>query len=644
MKSPKKSFKEVVVHKFKKLKFVAVYLFLPLLLFPLLSLKADQKSSPGKSHGEEAFPINWKRYYDHDELTEIYRRMVKKFPNLINLVSTGKSIQGRDLWLLEITNFNTGPPESKPGLYIDGAIHGNEVQGTICALYTAWYLLTRYGNDAYVTNLMDTRSFYIKPAVNADAAHSFVADPNTMHHPRWNYRPVDNDGDGKFDEDPEEDINGDGEISYMRRRNPNGRWKVGEDSRLLVRCDPDEPPGGWELLGYEGIDNDGDGLVNEDIPGGMDLARNFPARWSISAGYPYPLSEPETKSTADYLMAHKNVAAIVHHHNFGQLIMIAAGPYQRREAGRSPFSRMSKYATEVDKKMDALSSVQIPGERRADWNNYLVLARRGVEITNYRPVPGGGVGQFSAWGYEHFGAFTFLVELWNIPADFNEDGVVDQVEMLRWVDREFHGEGWVDWKPYKHPTYGDIEIGGTFKKFVRRATPGKYLEQLAMKMNDWSLYIAYNLPRMKISSVKIKPIASVSKVFDGAVSRKESTFFIESKKSKGKGLLTWVGIEVTNEGMLPTKSRMAHILKILPKDKLELRGKNFEVLGYTELDRNLRPQKFVKEKKVEFDWIDGYETKRIRWLVRVEQDASLEAVFTSTRGGSARRSFSITLD
>jgi hypothetical protein len=631
--------------KNQTIRILVAWLFTILILLPFFCyLSAEQKSSPGRSHGEESFPINWKRYYSHDELTEIYRGMVKKFPRLVKLVSTGKSRQGRDLWLLEITNFKTGPPESKPAFYLDGAIHGNEVQGIMCALYTAWYLLTRHGHDSFVTELMDTRAFYIKPTVNVDAANAFVTEPNTMHHPRWNYRPVDNDGDGKYDEDPEEDINGDGEISRMRRCNPNGRWKVGDDPRLLVRCQADEPSGGWELLGYEGIDNDGDGLVNEDIPGGVDLARNFPARWSFSAGYPYPLSEPETKSTAEYLLAHRNVGAIMHHHNFGQLIMIAAGPYQRREARRSPFSRMSKYPTEVDKKMEGLRNVQVPSERSSDWQKYLTLTRRGVEITNYRPVPGGGAGQFSAWGYEHFGAFTFLMELWNIPADFNEDGIVDDSEMLRWVDREFHGEGWVDWKPFKHPTYGDIEIGGTFKKFVRRATPGKYLEQQAMKMNDWALYLAYNLPSIKISSMKIVPVASVSKTFKGKVTQKGSSLTVSAEKNSGKGLLTWVEVEVTNQRMLPTKSRMAHILKILPKDNLKLTGKDFEVLGYSELDRNLRPQKFSKEKKAEFDWIDGYETKRIRWLVRVERSSTLEAVFKSSRGGTARKKVALTLD
>jgi hypothetical protein len=633
--------KEVILRRLKQARFLLIPIILMLFLFSLTSDVRGRHQSPGKSHGEEAFYINWKRYYTHDELTEIYRAMVNKFPGLVKLVSTGKSVQGRDLWLLEITNFKTGVPITKPGVYVDGAIHGNEVQGIMCALYTGWYLLTRYGNDAYVTQLMDTRAFYIKPAVNVDAAHSFVAEPNTPHHPRWNFRPVDNDGDGKFDEDPEEDIDKNNEISLMRRRNPHGRWKIGSDPRLMVRCEPGEPAGGWEMLGYEGIDNDGDGRVNEDIPGGVDLARNFSARWSISAGHPYPLSEPETRSTADYLMQHKNVGVIVHHHNAGRLIMIAAGPYERREPRRSPFSRGGKYPTDVDKKMERLRSIQVPNERIGDWRSYVTLTRRGVEITGYRPVVGGGAGQFSAWAYEHYGVYCFLMELWSIPADFNEDGRVDAEERLKWVDREFHGEGWVDWKPFKHPTYGNIDIGGTYKKFVRRATPGKYLEQQAVKMNDWTLYLAYNLPLIEVSRLKVTSGQAFDAIGQGKISQQGSQYVISTGTAAAPGILAWLEVDIENKRMLPTKSQMALKLKLLPKDTLQLKGKGLEVLGYMELDRNRLPKKFINKKIAEFDRIEGYGTKRVRFLVRAKKNTTVNAVFTSIRGGTAGKSVSL---
>ena len=63
------------------------------------------------------------------------------------------------------------------------------------------------------------------------------------------------------------------------KKDPNGRFKLSpDDPRLLVPVKPGEK-GEYELLGLEGIDNDGDGLINEDPPGGYDMNRNWPADW-----------------------------------------------------------------------------------------------------------------------------------------------------------------------------------------------------------------------------------------------------------------------------------------------------------------------------------------------------------------------------
>ena len=48
-----------------------------------------------------------------------------------------------------------GAAETKPAMWVDGAIHGNEINGVTCSLYLAWYLLTRYDYDPYVQGLVD---------------------------------------------------------------------------------------------------------------------------------------------------------------------------------------------------------------------------------------------------------------------------------------------------------------------------------------------------------------------------------------------------------------------------------------------------------------------------------------------------------
>ena len=125
---------------------------------------------------------------------------------------------------------------------------------------------------------MDQRVFYIAPCVNPDGRVSFFNDPNTAHSSRRNRRPYDDDKDGLVEEDGYEDLDGDGEVLRLRRSNPFGAWRTGDEPRLIRRRRPDEP-GEWELLGTEGVDNDGDGRINEDPPGGVDLNRNFPTEW-----------------------------------------------------------------------------------------------------------------------------------------------------------------------------------------------------------------------------------------------------------------------------------------------------------------------------------------------------------------------------
>ncbi|PIV50115.1 MAG: peptidase M14, partial [Flavobacteriaceae bacterium CG02_land_8_20_14_3_00_34_13] len=80
--------------------------------------------------------ISWNRYNTYDGVTEILQKIVKAYPNLARLESIGKSVEGRDIWSIAISDFKTGNPDKKPAMYIDGNIHSNEIQGTEFSLYT----------------------------------------------------------------------------------------------------------------------------------------------------------------------------------------------------------------------------------------------------------------------------------------------------------------------------------------------------------------------------------------------------------------------------------------------------------------------------------------------------------------------------
>ena len=63
---------------------------------------------------------------------------------------------------------------------------------------------------------------------------------------------------------------------------PNGRYRRNEkDQRIFERVPADEV-GDLTRVGSEGIDNDGDGRINEDGAGGYDMNRNWPSGWQPS--------------------------------------------------------------------------------------------------------------------------------------------------------------------------------------------------------------------------------------------------------------------------------------------------------------------------------------------------------------------------
>src|SRR3989337_1276931 len=119
-------------------------------------------------------------YGKHRTFNELYKTMkdlADAYPKLSKLYSIGKALQGRDLWTMEITNLATGPAKEKPCLWIDGNTHAGEVTGCAVCLKTIGYLLTKYGKDPFVTDLLDTRGLYILPRLNPDGAEIFLVQP-----------------------------------------------------------------------------------------------------------------------------------------------------------------------------------------------------------------------------------------------------------------------------------------------------------------------------------------------------------------------------------------------------------------------------------------------------------------------------------
>ena len=202
-------------------------------LLAALALTSLAAPAPAQSDREPKIPIAWNRFYDYDGIVALCEQLAAARPDLCRIESIGFSEEGRPLPLITVFNPATGPEEEKAAMWIDGNIHGNEVQGSEAAVYAAWYLLERYGELPAVTELVDERVFYILPMVNPDGRQYWFDDPNTMHSSRSGKRPTDNDNDGLFDEDGPDDLDGDGDLLALRKRVTPGTG--------THRISPDDP-------------------------------------------------------------------------------------------------------------------------------------------------------------------------------------------------------------------------------------------------------------------------------------------------------------------------------------------------------------------------------------------------------------------
>jgi hypothetical protein len=227
------------------------------------------------------------------------------------LRSLGKSHEGRDIWLVAVGSPSGAPLATRPGLLIVGNLTGNHVVGSALALETIRYLLSGAG-DTSLASVLRERVVYVVPRLDPDGAEAMFAAVKTDR--RRNGLAFDDDNDGRVDEDPPEDLNGDFVISVMRKLDPSGAYMVNPaEPRLMKKADPSQGEVGAYALYVEGRDTDGDGFLNEDGPGGVDLDRNFQHAypyWQRDAG-PNMVSEPESRALMDFVVAHRNIGAIL---------------------------------------------------------------------------------------------------------------------------------------------------------------------------------------------------------------------------------------------------------------------------------------------------------------------------------------------
>ncbi|MFC1477326.1 M14 family metallopeptidase [candidate division KSB1 bacterium] len=567
------------------------------------------------------------RYHNYAESTAILRDLARAYPRLAKLYSIGKSVTGtKELWCIEISNTETGPAEEKPAAYFDGNHHSSEVVGGEVTLYLAHYLLTNYRSDPEIRQLLDTRVVYIVHRGDPDGAEAYITGKAD-----WDAASVpgasDRDNDGRKGEDGTDDIDGDGEILRMRIEDPNGQWKPHpDDARYMIRRERGDTAGPFYRVIDEGIDNDGDGRLNEDPPiTGFISNRNYPAFWSSVDGRyrgqgDYPLQEHNARLICDFILSKPNISQVESYHTTSGI-------------------HLRPYA--------ALPDDEFPPQ---DLHDYSAILAKGNEITTYPAAsvyndfttidpnlpwdkqPGVRHGVFIDWTYVHLGLFSVTTELWTMEPIVNEVGWGDiprdkplfaiqgrynredvQLRILQWLDLHkddpaLSGQGFTDWKPFRHPALGEVEIGGFTKYWLRNPPPGPHFEKLVTDQVKFAIVRALLTPIVGIKEVNIVP--------------------------EGRNRGVWnVTVTAANDGYLDTSMEQARNARIARPDRLTI---ELPDNAATDDPRSVSFP-FMRGTRGS-DFVSNYSAS---WRIQAQQGTKIKIVLVSEKGGTVRREITL---
>lgn len=274
----------------------------------------------------------------------------------------------------------------------------------------------------------------------------------------------------------------------------------------MTRRQPDDAEGDFYNVYDEGlIEGEWNGLEIETAPAlfGNDFNRNYPVGWQsedVQRGSgDYPLSNPETRANADFLLAHPNVCAVVDMHTSGGQNLYTPGYKSPKQA--------HKQDIELYKAMGKIANQE---------NGYPVLSLYDEYMPQSSPQTCGGFDDFC-----HFilGIPAMTIECWDLaersglhpvyPPKENKSDEEKEDElcaMLRWVDENIGKDVYQPWTAFEHPQLGKVEIGGCDAKFVSQNPPPAYLEQEVAKHTAFMLRLMNMLPCLNVDTVRTEQL------------------------------------------------------------------------------------------------------------------------------------------
>lgn len=530
--------------------------------------------------------MHFDHYLRYDEMTDFLRTLCAAHPGLAVMDSIGKTYEGRDIWLITVTDFSTGSPESKNALSMDGGIHATEVASTMGVLHTLDALLSGFGTDEAITRLLRLHTVYAIPRINADGAELVLTTPGKVRGSVEKYYPLQ---DGVVPED----INGDGEILQMRIPDPAGRWKAADfDPRVMEERGPADCTGPFYTLLPEGMVHGEDRIALHEAPPqeGLDPNRQFPFDWSDhvpdecgqNTSGPAPLHDKEVQALHSFVLSHPNIAFEMNFHTYGGQ-HISPLDFCPRE---KPLSGDAELFNKLGSMFHEITGYQTQG----------IFPPGAIDIAH---------GSYTTYLFWTLGIPAYVTELWDflVQADperpsgwsmyfiaCREQFVRETTTQLQWDAQQNESRGFVPWTPFHHPQLGNVEIGGWKEKFTRWNPPIHLLPGVLEKARATAQASLTLLPALEIG------IYSVSCVGNDEYE---------------------LVLALRNTGFLPTSASQQAVVHGLGNDLL-LEARSDEQL----VSQSLLP-------------LEGYSSRRVAVRVKGHSGLKIHLTLSALRAGKA---------
>jgi len=513
-------------------------------------------------------------YSDYAKQTSRLKSIANANASTTKLVSLGKTSGGKDIWMLTI---GTGETSSHPAIAVIGGTEGSHILGTELAIGFAESLLQNSNSDSIKAVLAKT-TYYVFPNMSPDAMEQYFA--AIKYERLGNASVTDEDRDGKTNEDPYEDLDGNGKITWMRIESPVGEYKTHpDDPRILIKADITKGEKGKYLLLSEGMDNDKDGVFNEDGDGGVQFNKNMTYKHpSFSQGSgEFPVSENESRVLLDQLFELFNIYAVI---SFGTNNNLSS-PVSYNPAAAN--QRIVAGWLEADTKVSSLVS------------DLYIKTGGGKDA----PKTAAMGGDFVSWGYYHYARFSFSTPGWWPPkakpdtTKKEKAFTIDDASanFLRWSAQQGINDNYTDWKAYPHPDFPNqkVEIGG-IDPFVMSNPPYKLVGDLVKKHTDFLIKLSAFQPAIDIVNVKTEKL--------------------------GNGL-TRISCNIINTGALPSHTKLGERSYWVKKVVAKLTLVNGQTIISGQTNKAI-------------DTIEGYGTKQLTWVIKGNGKVKLDVGSPST--------------